>query len=294
VAWAWASPLAKPSFLRRENMLKKYVFVVVSLLPVLAMVVGCATPVPAASPPAPAASPQVSDKDGMTLLDVPAGEFKMGAASSDTQASSDEKPQHTVYLDAFWIDQIEVTNAMYAKCVAAGACRASASTKSDTRASYYGNPQFDTYPVMYVSWDDARQYCTWAGRRLPTEAEWEKAARGTDGPLYPWGNQPPDKTRLNYNSEVVDTTQVGAYPAGASPYGALDMAGNVWEWVADWYDEKYYTDSPDRNPAGPTSGEYRVLRGGSWNSGATSMRASARFRYFPVNRYFNVGLRCAR
>jgi serine/threonine-protein kinase len=238
-------------------------------------------------------STQVSDKDGMTLLYVPAGEFKMGAASSDTQATAPEKPQHTVDLDAFWIDQTDVTNAMYAQCVKAGGCQAPSPIKSYTRDSYYGNTQFDNYPVIYISWTDAKSYCQWAGGDLPTEAQWEKAARGTDDRIYPWGNDAPNSSRLNFNQNASDTTEVDKYPTGASFYGALDMAGNVWEWVRDWYDEKYYASSPNRNPAGPNSGDYRVLRGGSWYYGATNVRASYRYRNYPDYRYNYVGFRCA-
>ncbi len=235
------------------------------------------TPTPVPSPIAQLGigSKQVSDKDGMTLLYVPAGEFTMGSNEEIPLGILPEgqlsdlfavqagdmmgNPEHTVYLDAFWIDQTEVTSAMYAKCVTAGVCQA---------PPLYGfeDPKFDTYPMQFVAWNDAKTYCDWAGRHLPTEAQWEKAARGTDGRLYPWGNQPPDKTRLNYSGEVGHATQVGAYPAGASPYGALDMAGSVYEWVADWYGEKYYVSSPDRNPAGPSSGNARVNRNGPWNS----------------------------
>lgn len=213
-----------------------------------------------------AGSKQVSDKDGMTLLYVPAGEFTMGS-NEGTQPDESSgmpiigdmwgNPEHIVYLDAFWIDQTEVTNAMYANCVKAGVCQALPSF-------YPEGPNVDNYPVVFVPWSEAKQYCEWAGRSLPTEAQWEKAARGTDGRLYPWGNQPPDKTRLNY--VVGDMTQVGAYPAGVSPYGALDMAGNAPEWVADWYGEKYYASSPDHNPVGPSSGDARVIRSVRWNS----------------------------
>ncbi len=252
------------------------------------------TPVPLPIAQLGIGSKQVSDKDGMTLLYVPAGEFIMGAADSDSQSTDVEKPQHTVYLDAFWIDQTEVTNAMYAKCVKAGVCQAPAETKSSTRASYYDNPQFDNYPVTYVGWDDAKQYCTWVGRDLPTDAQWEKAARGTDGRIYPWGNDVPDKTQLNYNNAVGDTAQVGAYPTDTSPYDALDMAGNLHEWVADWYGETYYASSPDRNPTGPTSGDYRITKGGSWNTRASEARASYRNGSPADRRFFDfLGFRCA-
>ena len=204
----------------------------------------------------------ISSIDGMTQVCVPDGELLMGSDKSvDSQAHDDELPQHSVYLDAYWIDQTEVTNAMYEQCVSAGECTPPAKNSSYTRDFYYGNSQFDDYPVIYVDWNQAKAYCQWAGRRLPTEAEWEKAARGTDGRIYPWGNTNPDRSLLNYNGNIDDTAEVGDYPAGQSPYGALDMAGNVWEWVADWYGETYYQNSPDRNPQGPQTGEFGVLRG---------------------------------
>lgn len=258
---------------------------------------------------------QVSDKDGMTLLYVPASEFKMGAASSDTQANADEKPQHTVYLDAFWIDQTEVTNAMFKKFIDATSYKTDAEKQgsgyvfdvttqlwSDTNGANWQHPRgpssnlngLENHPVVQVSWNDAKAYCQWAGGDLPTEAQWEKAARGTDGRLYPWGNDTPDKTRLNYNLEVWDTTSVGIYPTGTSPYGALDMAGNVWEWVRDWYDGKYYGSPLARNPENTTESGVRVLRGGSWFYGASDVRASNRFSNVPVIRYINYGFRCTR
>ena len=238
------------------------------------------------------ASSQVSEKDGMTLLYVPAGEFTMGAASSDTQASDDEKPSHTVYLDTFWIDQTEVTNALYAKCVAAGKCQAPPSTGSNTRSSYYGTSQFANYPVIKVSWNDAQAYCQWAGGDLPTEAQWEKAARGDAPRTYPWGPETPDASRLNFNMNVGDTTEVGKYPSGASFYGALDMAGNVLEWVRDWYGS--YQSSAQRNPTGTTSGDARALRGGGWGDAAAFVRASGRNWNFPDGRLDVIGFRCAR
>ncbi len=230
----------------------------------------------------------------MTLLYVPAGDFLMGSNDSDALASSDEKPQHTVYLDAFWIDKTEVTNAMYAKCVSAGACQPPGGNGSNTRNSYYGNSQYDNYSVINVSWNDATAYCQWVGRRLPTEAEWEKAARSTDGRIYPWGNASPDPTLLNFNQNINDTTEVGKYPSSASPYGALDMAGNVREWVADWYDPSYYANSLAENPTGPSSGDRRVLRGGSWLNPWRDVRGANRYRDVPDIRNYDVGFRCSR
>jgi len=233
---------------------------------------------------------QVSNKDGMTLLYVPAGEFTMGSDNGN----ADEKPVHQVNLDAFWIDLTEVTNSMYAKCVKDGKCDPPSSTKSYTHDNYYGNSQFDNYPVIYVSWDNAKAYCTWADRRLPTEAEWEKAARGTNANVYPWGNNAPNSNLLNYNNVVGDTTAVGKYPNGKSLYGAYDMAGNVWEWVADWYSDTYYIGSPSSNPLGPDSGQDRVLRGGSWNHDYDFVRSADRNGYSPTITDSHFGFRCSR
>jgi formylglycine-generating enzyme required for sulfatase activity/serine/threonine protein kinase len=252
------------------------------------------TVAPAPAPSLGIDSTRVSDKDGMTLLYVPAGEFTMGSADGDSDASSDEKPQHKVALDAYWIDRTEVTNAQYRKCVAAGACQPPSNSSSYTRSSYYGAAEYDNYPALYVSWEAAQKYCQWAGRRLPTEAEWEKAARGADGRIYPWGNAAPDNQRANFNLNKGDTTTVGSYPAGASPYGALDMAGNVWEWTADWYNETYYQNAPTQNPKGPDSGQYRVLRGGSWFNVQRDVRAANRGRGDPDGVNDVVGFRCAR
>jgi len=235
-------------------------------------------------------STMFSEKDGMTLVYIPAGELTMGS----DQGAGDELPVHAVYLDAFWIDRTEATNAMYDKCLKAGQCNAHDSNHSSTRNPYYGNIVYDDYPVIFVTWEDASAYCAWAGRRLPTEAEWEKAARGTDGREYPWGNDGPDKIWLNYNNAVGDTSKVGDYPNAASPYGALDMAGNVWEWVQDWYGETYYASSPASNPSGPDSGQYRVQRGGSWVIDDHYIRSAARYWAVPLSAYNYVGFRCAR
>lgn len=233
-------------------------------------------------------STSVSERDGMVMVFVPAGEFIMGSNDGE----SDEQPVHTVYLDDYWIDQTEVTNAMYAKCVEDGGCMPPDLIRSYNRDSYFNNHEFDNYPTIYVPWSNANAYCLWAGRRLPTEAEWEKAARGTDARRYVWGNETPSSSFLNYAYIVGDTTEVGNYPNGVSPYGAYDMAGNVWEWVNDWYDINYYDTSPSQNPNGPSSGEYKVLRGGAWNIG-NIVHPSSRNKTHPANLIYNIGFRCA-
>ena len=202
----------------------------------------------------------------------------------DILLENDEIPAHDVTLDAFWIDQVEVTNGMYGLCVQAGVCRPPVKINSDNQEDYFGNPEFQDYPVIQVAWYDANTYCQWAGRRLPTEAEWERAARGDDMRNYPWGNEPPNEQNSNANNTVGDVTRVGSYAAGASPFGALDMAGNVWEWVADYYQPDYYAESPSVNPTGPENGGFdhlRVIRGGSFQDNLFDLRVS--------NRGFEVG-----
>jgi eukaryotic-like serine/threonine-protein kinase len=228
--------------------------------------------------------------DGMQMMDVPAGEFNMGSLSI-----SDARPIHKVFLDEFWIDRTEVTNAMYAKCVFAGMCKPPILSSSSFRDSYYGNSEFANYPVIYVSWVDAGAYCAWAGGRLPGEAEWEKAARGTDERIYPWGDTPPSCEFANSQACKNDTLEVGSHPDGASPYGALDMAGNVWEFVKDWYGEVYYSQSPASNPPGPARGDgnYGVLRGGGWDASADFLRSAYRLDDGRENQYPNFGFRCA-
>ena len=244
--------------------------------------------------------------DDMLMVYVPAGAFSMGgdsgAALRECQRASSlcepdvfksEEPAHSVTLKAFWIDQTEVTNGKYAQCVQGGACQPPADVRSRSWGDYYNSPMFAEYPVLNVDWNQASAYCAWAGARLPTEAEWEKAARGTDGRLYPWGmTLNPDLA--NYDEQFMDPKPVGSYPGGASPYGALDMAGNVSEWVADWYGETYYAESPANDPHGPASGTLRVARGGSWYDFPVHLRSIDRNRYEPTHTNFGIGFRCAR
>ena len=219
--------------------------------------------------------------DDMVMVYVPAGEFQMGSTTSD-----DEEPVHTVTLDGFWLDRTEVTNAQYGKCVTADKCDPS---------DYSGDSRFngDDQPVVGVSWHDAVAYCEWAGGRLPTEAEWEYAARGPEGLTYPWGNVAPTCNLANYWGKdggcIGKTTPVGNYPSGASWVGGLDLAGNVWEWVADWYGS--YPSGRQVNPTGPESGETRVLRGGSWNLNEYNTRGANRW-YTPSGTLYNGGFRC--
>jgi formylglycine-generating enzyme required for sulfatase activity len=255
-------------------------------------------PIPTINPntPLPPACTQMgqtwlSSVDGMTLVCVPGGEFLMGATDADKNAEADEKPQHSVFLDSYWIDRTLVTNAQFALCVAAGTCREPANKSSYSRGDYYGNAAYANYPALYANWNQAATYCAWAGRKLPTEAQWEKAARGTDGRIFPWGSQPPSDKLVNSASNVGDTTPVGQYsPQGDSPYGVQDMAGNIWEWTADWFGP--YSSGAQRNPTGAVAGTSRVLRGGAWGSDVHYIRATDRFTFVPDNLGYFRGFRC--
>jgi formylglycine-generating enzyme required for sulfatase activity len=225
------------------------------------------------------------------MVEIPAGEFVMG--SDGTQALEDERPAHRVWLDAFSIDVHEVTTAQYAAFLAT-AKRATPWQWETVDLSQHGDR-----PVIGVDWRDAGAFCTWKGKRLPTEAEWEKAARGTDGRLYPWGNQVPTGelanfalgARFSYNQVLLP---VRSHEAGKSPYGLYHMAGNAYEWVQDWYGTNYYEVSPEKNPPGPSQGQFKVLRGGSWSDLPKYLLTYGRFKLPPETRNSYTGFRCAK
>ena len=216
------------------------------------------------------------------MVQVPAGEFVMGT----NEYGRDEGPAHVVFLDAFWIDRFEVVNVDYRLFVATTGHDPSACADS---VGFNAARQ----PVVGVTWFDAQDFCAWAGKRLCSEAEWEKAAGG-DGRIYPWGNEDPDPTRLNFNGHVGKPATVGSFPEGMSPFEVSDLSGNVWEWVADWYRVAYYRNSPRQNPQGPESGGLRVMRGGSWVNGAPAVRVQERGRLNPIWQGKEIGFRCCR
>lgn len=277
-----------------------------------------ATTVPPTPTPKPTVIPtetsipnfRISAKGQAEQIYIPAGEFIMGTEDTDAQHTLDngvaypEVPMHTVFLDGYWIDKYEVTNGRYALCVADGACKAPWINSSYTREEYYGNPEFDNYPVIMVDWWQADQYCKWTGGQLPTEAEWEKAARGTDGLRYPWGNDPISNDKANFcdincpkehanpsfDDGFADTAPVGSFPNGASPYGLMDMAGNVWEWTSSI--PMLYPFDPDDGRQAEDGYQY-IWRGGPWSNGTWWIRSSLRYKSVPKYWYNNLGFRCA-
>ena len=240
-----------------------------------------------------AASPGVKENDPVPMVVIPAGEFKRGNIEGVGRA--DEWPQRAIYLDAFAIDQVEVTNERYLAFLQA--------TGHRHPLNPYGSGPLlsakgiENLPVVQVSWYDATAYCRWAHKRLPTEAEWEKAARGADGRRFPWGNEPPTSQHANFDREWAEAktlAPVGSLPGGDSPYGVKDMAGNTREWVQDWYDPNYYAVSSDRNPQGPEKGVVRSIRGGSWHSPLADIGTAARGRGGFALQTHGTGFRCAR
>ncbi|UVT16135.1 MAG: SUMF1/EgtB/PvdO family nonheme iron enzyme [Nitrospira sp.] len=228
-----------------------------------------------------------TDIQDMPMILVPAGEFTMGSLMGD-----DEKPVRRIYLNAFYMDKYEVTVGQYARYLEV------TDMEEPPDWSIMNQPQHQRRPVVNVNWEDAVKYCKWAGKRLPTEAEWEKAARGTDGRIYPWGNEAPSRLHANYGRKERDDhmalVPVGSFEEGKSMYGIYDMAGNAWEWVFDWYDHDYYKNGPRKNPIGPAKGDGKVVRGGSWLYVAEFLRSAHRFSAQPTNRYFGYGFRCAK
>jgi formylglycine-generating enzyme required for sulfatase activity len=237
--------------------------------------------------PHPDASDHI-DAYGVPMRLVPAGEFPMGSNNGE----SDERPVHTVHLDSYYIDKYEVTNAFYKACADAGVCQPPQNPSSFTLHNFYGKPEYDNHPVMFMSWNMAKTYCEWRGAKLPTEAQWEKAARSTDERTYPWGEEI-DQTFAKYEQDG-GPSAVGSYEIGKSPYGTYDMAGNVAEWVEDWYSQTFYANSPVSNPSGPGSGVYRVHRGGTWYDVKEKVRTSERSFYMPDDVLDGFGFRCAR
>ncbi len=240
--------------------------------------------------------------DVPNMIQIPQGNFLMGCDSTnlaDTCNRDDELPLHLVTLNAYYIDKFEVTNAQYARCVAAGVCTVPQAYSSYSHSSYYDNPTYASFPVIWVNWNQANAYCAWAGKRLPTEAEWEKAARGSaDTRVFAWGNQTATCELGNFyyrpDGCAGDTVAVGSYSLGVSPYGVYDMSGNVWEWVNDWYSSTYYSLLIQNNPTGPATGSERVIRGGSWSSyDNSSLRVPYRRSYYPTETTSSNGIRCA-
>ncbi|MCA9916887.1 MAG: SUMF1/EgtB/PvdO family nonheme iron enzyme, partial [Anaerolineales bacterium] len=264
------------------------------------------SPLPAPTlPPTPSPEPFITDT-GARMVFMPGGLFRMGT----DEGENDERPSHLIRIDPFFIDETEVTNGQYAQCVAAGVCAPPQRTGATYHPAYYGDPAYDDYPVIFVSWYAADTFCDWRGARLPSEAEWEMAA-GFDPNQsivlrYPWGDAF-DGTKVNYcdvgctrdvrDSSVDDgyrdTAPVGSFGNGRSPIGAYDMAGNVMEWVSDWYDPRTYESSTDTNPLGPAEGEFKAIRGGSWLSSAEELRIVARGSYDPTVARATLGFRCA-
>lgn len=235
---------------------------------------------------------------------VPAGDFLMG---SDSWSGS-EKPAHKVFLDRYYIDQFEVSNMAFAEFLnevgnqiegVAGKAHWVEESDPDLQIHRFdgvwqADPGRENHPMNEVTWFGARAFCEWRTARLPSEAEWEKAARGTDGRTYPWGEAEPTCEMANFSGCYYDSVPVDSYPAWVGPYGTYNMAGNVHEWTNDWYNEEYYANSPNKNPTGPESGDYKVFRGASWFNGSFQTRTTYRYPKLPVLTYKANGFRCAK
>ncbi len=242
---------------------------------------------------------EVKGKDGAPMVLIPEGSFPMGVPHGDRDGGRDEYPRHDVFVNNFYIDKFELTNGRYLEFVKATNHRVPQNPKNATRNLWQGDTITESLtdrPVVNVDWADANAYCQWAGKRLPTEAEWEKAAKGTADRRFPWGNVEPTNKHLNFNQQWIGEKTlmpVGSYELGKSPFGVYDMAGNVWEWVNDWYDAKYYEKSPAKNPTGPETGTKRVLRGSGWQNETPTVRIFTRVDSDPTIRNESTGFRCA-
>ena len=240
-------------------------------------------------PPAPVTlgGPQSGESikwiDGSALIYIPAGNFTMGDGGFDA-------PAHSVSLDGYWIQQTKVTNRMYELCVKAGACSA---PTQELGGPVFTNPEYASHPVVGVTWDQSQAYCNWIQGNLPTEAQWEKAARGANSNAYPWGNSEPTCGLLNFGNCYGRTSNVDTYADGKSPFGLYDMAGNVFEWAFDMYDANYYNQSPTENPTGPATGSYRVVRGSSFETSEAQISSAIRRYNEQTDSGRDIGFRCA-
>jgi formylglycine-generating enzyme required for sulfatase activity len=235
----------------------------------------------------------VRERDSVSMIEIPKGRFIRGSGTETGRA--DERPRRTINLRAFMIDKYEVTNARYLSFIVATGHKEPFNVYGT--GSLFEMKGIGNLPVVQVTWHDAADYCQWVGKRLPTEAEWEKAARGTDGRSYPWGNTTPSTNLVNFDRDWVDMATllpVGSLPEGVSPYGVHDMSGNAREWVQDWYAKDYYQVAPNRDPKGPETGLLKVIRGGSWHSFEPDIRTAARGKGGFALKTHGIGFRCAR
>ena len=249
-----------------------------------------------------AADSQLQDiigKDQAPMVSIPEGSFPMGVPKAARDGGVDERPNHEVFVDDFYIDKYEVTNGRYLQFVTETRHRTPQHPSDPSKGIWKDNmmPESVTnLPVINVDWNDARAYCAWAEKRLPTEAEWEKAAKGPNDWRFPWGNIEPPQEHANFSQTwrgEATLVQVGIYEKGKSLYGVYDMAGNVWEWVADWYDAEYYQKSPPRNPKGPKTGTYKAVRSSGWQGETPQVRIFTRIKSLPTDRNNSTGFRCA-
>jgi formylglycine-generating enzyme required for sulfatase activity len=245
-------------------------------------------------------SPTLTGKDGAPMALIPEGPFHMGVPHAARDGGVDERPNHEVFLNSFYMDIYEVTNGRYLQFVTETGHRVPQHPTDATLGLWKGKmmPESVTdLPVINVDWFDAEAYCRWAGKRLPTEAEWEKAAKGQNDWRFAWGDVEPTSEHANFNQLAwrgeATLVQVGIYEKGKSPYGIYDVAGNVWEWVSDWYQVDYYSQSPTHNPQGPETGKYKAVRSSGWQGETPQMRVFTRIKSLPNDRNNSTGFRCA-